>query len=544
MRSLAPRQLLPVALGALLLTLLLAALWRPGDASTAMDRVFQSVLQPTATSGARLPTPTVRGGRAAPTATPAGRVLNAAHSRRLPLVIKGWPPTPTPTFTPTPTRTATPTRTPTPTATPTPTPIKYGWRGIDETNDAVTLGAKWQPAPTPTFWGVKYDWWYNWSPDDLTSTTAGAGPDATLAIMAQWLAADPLYVPMVFCPHDAVSSQPSPAQVANLAAQYPGRAWLMFNEPDNDEANGDGCGDKIRQLPDYANYYPPLENWVGTPWPWDPQPTATRAPTATPVPAGTPTPTTMPTPTPDSLGYNQLGKYLAQQYREYYCAIKGADPTARVFSFALMQLPMPNLNYSPGAGVSDDWRWYKRGRAIWDKFLLYLADPSVVAACADGRRPVLDGIAVHAYPQNYGTWHTGCQHSFTDATCVQQALADAHPYFQSRGATQSKSIWITETGSLTSVQNQAWNQTAAFMSTMLVWARGNFTDQIGHNQLAYYNAIGWFSMRDPRFSASDLINVTVTPMPNAPESGLSPVGKQWNQETCLRCECPGPDCPQ
>jgi len=47
-----PRKLLPVALGALLLTLLLAALWRPGDASTAMDHVFQSALQPTATTGA------------------------------------------------------------------------------------------------------------------------------------------------------------------------------------------------------------------------------------------------------------------------------------------------------------------------------------------------------------------------------------------------------------------------------------------------------------------------------------------------------------
>ena len=153
-RFAALRKVLPAALGALLLTLLRAALWRPGDASTARDRLFQSVLQPTATTGARLPatvapTATPRGGRAAPTATPAARVLNAAYSRRLPLVLKGWPPTPTPTAT------ATPTRTATPTATPTPTPIKYGWKGIGHGWEAADLTA----VPANQFWGLAPNWW-------------------------------------------------------------------------------------------------------------------------------------------------------------------------------------------------------------------------------------------------------------------------------------------------------------------------------------------------------------------------------------------------
>ncbi len=535
-----PRKLLLVALGALLLTLLLAALWRPGAASTAMDRLFQSVLQPTATTGTRLPatvvpTPTVRGAKVTSTATPGDpRVLNAAYIRRLPLVLKGWPPTPTPTATATPTRTSTPTRTATPTATPTPTPIKYGWRGVGVPLQAVGVGAGWHPAPTPAFWGVTYQWWYNWMSKGESATAAGASSDAALALMAQSLAADPFYVPMIWCPHDASPGDLVPAQVASLAAQYPGRVWLIFNEPDNDTSGGD-CGGLIKGIQTYHNYYPESagSGWKG-PLPWDPQSTAT------PAPAGTPAPT------PDTLGYNQLGKYLAQQYGQYYCAIKLADPRARVFSPALLELPMPNRSY-PLDPTMDSfyWRWYKRGQAIWDKFLLYLANPSVVSACADGRRPALDGIAVHAYPSNPSSYHTDCiWYNHADTPCLKRALADAHLYFQGRGATQSKPIWITETGALTSVQNQAWGQTATFMADMLGWARGNFTDQTGSSQLLYYNAIGWFSIHYVTdTTASDLINAAVTPVPGVLGSGLSPVGIQWNQETCFRCECPGPDCP-
>ena len=135
-----------------------------------MNRLFQSVLQPTATTGARLPatiapTATVRGGRAARTATPAARVLNAAYIRRLPLVLKGWPPTPTPTATatPTPTRTATPTDTP--------TLIRYGRKGIADPRGPVTCPITMQP-PTQQRTVIGQAW-----AAAVCATCACPGPD-------------------------------------------------------------------------------------------------------------------------------------------------------------------------------------------------------------------------------------------------------------------------------------------------------------------------------------------------------------------------------
>ena len=55
-----------------------------------------------------------------------------------------------------------------------PTPIKYGWRGIGQTGLADALGAKHYPPPTPSFWDVKYDWWYNWDAHTDASAAAAA----------------------------------------------------------------------------------------------------------------------------------------------------------------------------------------------------------------------------------------------------------------------------------------------------------------------------------------------------------------------------------
>ena len=485
-----------MALGALLLTtLLLAAQWRPGAASTALDRVFQSALQPTATTGARLPTPTVRGGRAAPTATPAARVLNAAYIRRLPLVLKGWPPTPTPTATATPTRTPTPTRTATPTATPTPTPIKYGWKGISDTWEAEAIGL--DAAPANQFWNLGPDWWYDWGyrVRDTSAQTA-VSLASTLAILEAGLK-DIGYVPMLLCPSDADPANfLSPQDAAGLARKYPGRVWLLFNEPDNLEQ----CGAAIDSGPNSKGLIS-TQNWEG------------------------------------------LGRYLGAQYGLYYDAIKSANPTARIFAFSPVHLPLPTLSglYWPG------------GVRLWNAFLQELNRQG---------RP-LDGIALHAYPSNASTYHSGCQwFYYLEPVCVQEALDSAYKFFQGVDSTPSqnlyvaltrnKPIWITEIGTLAalnySVQGQPLTWTRVrdrFETPMLNWFK-----QCGvpGGSCSYINGVSWFSThcKDPNhvppwwdYTASNLLDHLSFPT----QRRLTEVGAAWRDVSCPTCQCPGPDCP-
>jgi len=488
-----PRKLLPIALGTLLLTLLLAALWRPGDASTAMDRVFQSALQPTATTGAHLPatvapTATAHDGRAAPIATPAARVLTAAYIRRLPLVLKGWPPTPTPTATATPTRTSTPTRTATPTATPTPTPIKYGWKGV---GDPGLLDAH----PSDGFWGVNPDWWYNWGAQGPFVGAQAVGSAAQVISILEAGLQDLHYVPMIHCPSEATSFYPDPQGAALLARKYPGRIWLLFNEPDNAALCG---GDINKRHQDFV----PVDPHASSPGDW-----------------------------------SDLGKYLGEQYVQYYDAIKAADPTARVFAFSPVQLPMPGLFglFWPG------------GVELWNTFLQELNRQG---------RP-LDGIAVHAYPSNASTYHQGCQSYYLDPTCVQEALTSAYQFFQGTDNTPSqnayptltrgKPIWVTETGALAalnaSVQGQplTWARVRdGFETPMLTWFQQN-TGIGGSRQ--YINGVAWFSTHyngGPGwdFTASNLLD-HLNPALRRPTE----IGVRWRDTSCPTCQCPGPDCP-
>ncbi len=480
------RKVLPVALGALTLTLLLAALWRPGAASTAMDRLFQSVLQPTATTSARLPatvapTATARGGRAAPTATPAARVLNAAYIRRLPLVLKGWPPTPTPTAT------ATPTRTATSTATPTPTPIQYGWKGIGHGWEAAYLTA----VPANQFWGLAPNWWYDWGSTLYTPTPGAAAASssaATLALLEAGLQ-DIGYVPMIHCPNDSAATYPAAQDAAGLARRYPGRVWLLFNEPDNLDA----CGGAIDSNPD------PKTRGIVANKQWD-----------------------------------KLGLYLGEQYVLYYDAIKVADPTARVFAFNPISLPMPDL-----IGLDPNFN----GVLLWNRFLQEIQRQG---------RP-LDGIALHAYPNNSTTWHSGCAHSFLDYPCLQRALPDAYKFFQGTDAAPSKNnyqsltigkpIWITEIGSLTSVDSQSWLSTRNdFESPMIVWFKQNLPPG---GSCQYIDAVAWFAThsKDPNgtwdYTASNLLNHLTFPA----QHQLTAVGVLWRDTTCFNCQCASPNCP-
>jgi len=335
-----------------------------------------------------VPTPTVRSAKVTPTATPGDpRVLNAAYTRRLPLVIKGWPPTPTPTFTPN------------------PTPGPYGWKGAGYPGNQYI-------AATPTvdkIWGLNASWWYDWGLSLPTSQTPGgaaqsvARSDAILAALANGLQ-DPGYVPMIYCTSE--TSGPNPVGLTELARRFPGRVWLIFNEPDNTA----GCGGDIYR--EHAGWFTNGE-------------------------------------------WTKLGGYLGEQYAKYYDAIKSGDPSARLYPLGLLELPMPSL--APGVG------WGNKAIQIWNGFTDYLAATTTPAPQRTPRP--FDGIAVHAYPYNYSTFHTGCQGSFVDASCVQRALLDAHRFFQGTPGpastavpngnthpelTAGKAIWITETGSLTS----------------------------------------------------------------------------------------------
>ena len=424
-------------------------------------------------------------------------MLNAAYIRRLPLVVKGWPPTPTPTATATPTRTPTPTRTATPTATPTPTPIKYGWKGVGHGWEAVYLTA----VPANQFWGLAPNWWYDWGSTLYTPTpgaTTASSSAATLALLEAGLQ-DIGYVPMIHCPNDSAATYPAAQDAAGLARRYPGRFWLLFNEPDNLDACG---GDIDRKYND-----PLTQKWVA------------------------------------NRNWEKLGQYLGQQYVLYHDTIKAADPTARLFAFSPVQLPLPALSglYWPG------------GVRLWNAFLQELN--------RQGRS--LDGIALHAYPSNASTYHTGCQwYYYLEPMCVQEALVSAYKFFQGSDGTPSQNlyapltrntpIWITEIGTLEGLgypvagQPLTWLRVRdGFETPMLNWFKQN---GVPGGSCAYINGMAWFSThsKDPYhspplwdYTASNLLDHLSFPT----QRRLTEVGAAWRDANCATCQCPGPGCP-
>ena len=252
-------------------------------ANAPANRLFDSYLAPTPTSVAPRPSSTVAPGtRPSPTPGVPGPPPRVLTTRKiyLPLALKKYP-----------------------------SQLVYGWKGV---GDPGQLDAH----PSDGFWEIYPDWWYNWGANGPFVGGQGIRSVAeTLAGLEAGLQ-DPRYVPMIWCMAD-VNAGPTPAQVANLARQYPGRVWLVFNEPDN---NIDQCGSRIDQDPRYHPFFQ-NQNWTG------------------------------------------LGTYLAQQYILYRDAIKAADPYSRLFPLGLLHLPMPNLQ-----GQSWD-----RAIPIWNAFAAELS---------------------------------------------------------------------------------------------------------------------------------------------------------------------------
>lgn len=313
------------------------------------------------------------------------------------------------------------------------------------------------------------------------------------------------YVPMVWCTSDVnsdIKTFPSPSQVGDMAGRYPGRVWLLFNEPDNANENRDGCGWHIENYRDCD--FISTNNWVG------------------------------------------LGDYIGRQYKLYYDAIKSADPTARVFSPALEYLPLPTLT-----------ELHPRAIPIWEGFLNYLYN-------TDPNKVWLDGIALHAYPNHHGTYHTdgSCQGvngeipaMWLDPICVEEALRDSYQYLQGVGnvrlhMTLGRPIWITETGILyDTLAHPDWRNELprfavrdSYQRPLVEWFQmvaaplGQATPQEPSNGCCMWvNALGWYiSYRDVH-QASSLLD--------APNGNLTELGAYWQTVPCDRCAAPGSDTP-
>ncbi len=440
------RKVLPIAFGALLLTFLLAAQWRPGDASTAMDRLFQSVLQPTATPGARqpatvAPTATTRGSRSAPTATPAARMLTAAHIRRLPLVLKGWPPMPT--------------------------SMSYsGFKGVGDDHQTG------QPKPGMT--ALNPDWWWDW-------TFFGNGADPTAQpYWGKWLNHNSngpypnlsrSYVPMLWCPsmNDLITDE----LVRTETRQHPGSMWFLFNEPD---MWWFGCGpllvpggDVITIAKETARRYVYYWNLIKA-----------ADPTAKVFCCGNyflPMPSLGDT---LSTGFLMNGTTLGTDRRDY---------------------PSPPL-----AGVLLD-STPAYGRLFWETFIL---NADLANHPLDGLHihvyPGEWGTQHPGCPVAWPTWHNNSLdyvHFWAEWSCAQDALVAAYTWFEAQPMLTGRPIWIGETGSVDSTNTLQQTYILAHnMNPMEGWLMANTQSGNVHQ---WINAVAWFTTYSALFPPTSLL---------------------------------------
>ncbi len=377
--------------------------------------------------------------------------------------------------------------------TPFPSPGPYGWKGIGDTWEAEAIGL--DAAPANQFWGLAHKWWYDWG-HRVRDTTAQAAtsPAGTLAILEAGLK-DIGYAPMLYCMSDASHGSLSPLDAAGLARKYPGRVWLLFNEPDNPFQ----CGSAI----DENNSAKKIERWV------------------------------------EKENWEKLGEYLGQQYVLYYDAIKAADPAAKIF-FNTWQLPLPTLTgiYKPG------------GVRLWNAFL---QEVNRQGRSLDGlalHAYPSDPTTFHAGCQWY---------YYLEPNCVQEALVSAYKFFQGSDGTPSqnlyaaltrnKPIWITEIGVLQNLgytisggnpQKLTWKLVnEKFETPLLSWLTQN---TIPNKSCAYINGVAWFTTYTPDYTASNLLDhLAFQAMPSVHQ--LSPVGATWRDASCPTCRCPGSGCP-
>lgn len=386
-------------------------------------------------------------------------------------------------------------------------PIKYGWKGVADTNEVLSA------TKANGFWGLNPGWYYNWGyAGPWAAAHGGRAQNATAAALMAAAMNDPAYVPMIWCTDDVGAGMALPTAEA-IARDHPGRVWLVFNEPDNNYS-GDSCGYYV------DHYYSKLGIFYfnGSNW-------------------------------------SALGQYIAQQYIRYYDAIRSADPTARLFPFGGTFLPKETGANGP------------KEIQIWNGFTNYLANPTA----EPNRTPrPLDGIAIHAYPNvsaGCGIADSTClqqalnaAHNFFQGTTTPTppAPTNANP-----SLTKGKPIWITEIGHLAGAPTpgspvgratvQAYTANV-LTNPLMTWFT---TNAVPGGSAPYLNSIAWFSTHDCRYkgdggvgdlTASDLLDIGQLPCPLTPSTqpttqGLTPSGQIWAVATCAVCACPGPDCP-
>ena len=360
-------------------------------------------------------------------------------------------------------------------------------------------------------YGLGVTWWYDWQHDYAWFVTGRI--------------AEPSYKPMVWCPHlpgepgptpdyytDAQKGLWNPQELAAKARQYPGRTWLIFNEPDFPPSIHPGtptpsysfqqCGRVLCEVANYAT--PPVQATLPpnvTPTPtatWTPTPTLPPGTTATPLP--TPLwPCSWPATTPIPDYYSQLRakmiRIAADRYAQIYRIIKANDPTAKVFCCG-------NLD----AGYSQWWADFLQ------QLRLYHSDVRI------------DGVAIHAYP-----WNTSVRNCWNYepeseiwVRCMQPELEKNRNDFRSIGAplVPDAPLWITETGYLgipTEVSPPLTAQEVRqyVMDPMVVWLQsGN----------AGYQAVAWFISIGADPPQTNLF------LPTAPQhtpSAMTILGARW-----------------
>ena len=338
---------------------------------------------------------------------------------------------------------------------------------------------------------------------------------------------EPSYKPMIWCPHLPGEPGPTPShytdrekglwnpeELAAKARQYPGRTWLIFNEPDfppsklGSSYSFQQCGQVLCEMVNYAT----LPAQATLPPGMTPTPTATFRPTATlpPGTTATPLPTQVwpcswpaanPTPTYYPGLQAKMIRMAADRYAQIYRIIKANDPTAKVFCCG-------NFDAGYTTWLAD----------FLQQLRLYHSDVKI------------DGLAIHAYP--WGSSVRDCWNSPLGSswTCMQLQLEKNRNEFRNIGAplVPDAPLWITETGylgvpavvstaTLTAQQVQQY-----VMDPMIVWLQSGST---GYQAVAWFISIG----ADPLET-----NLFVKPAPSHTPSAMTILGARWATVTPAR----------
>jgi hypothetical protein len=354
-------------------------------------------------------------------------------------------------------------------------------------------------------------WWYDWQHDYAWE------PYVTGRKIVE-----PRYQPMVWCPN--LPGEPgvppefaepdrglwNPQELAEKARRYPGRTWLILNEPDFPPSihpatptmySYQQCGRVLCGMANYATLPAP----VVLPPNVAPTPTRTYTPTPIPPPGSIATATPLPdwpcswpvaNPTPTYYpGLRaKMIRIAADRYAQIYRIIKANDPTAKVFCCG-------NLH----AGYTEWWADFLQ------QLRLYHSDVKI------------DGLAIHAYP--WGTSVEDCWNyqPVSDIwECMARELGENRYDFRAIGAPviPDAPIWITETGYLgipTVVSPPLTMQQVQdyVMDPMIVWLQSGTTG---------YQAVAWFisSGADPLET-----NLFVQPAPSHTPSAMTILGARW-----------------